>query len=57
MSEKTTEDQDHGDSGDRIDERKRAEMDEVQEQLDAESDEDGLGAEAGSAEENGISQG
>lgn len=32
-------------------------MTDVQERLDAESDEDGLGAEAGSAEENGISQG
>lgn len=30
---------------------------EVQDQLDADSDEDGLGAEAGTIEENGISQG
>lgn len=54
MSERRPEDQP---DGDRVDADKRAEMDEVQERLDAESDEDGLGAEAGSAEENGISQG
>lgn len=54
MSENTPEDQD---AGERIDAEKRAEMDDVQDQLDAESDEEGLGAEAGSAEENGISQG
>jgi hypothetical protein len=35
----------------------RDEMGQVQERLDAESDEEGLGAEAGRAEENGISQG
>lgn len=52
MSENTP-----GDQGEQIDAEKRTEMDEVQEQLDAGSDEDGLGAEAGSAEENGISQG
>ena len=54
MSEPRADDQP---DGDRVDAEKRAEMDEVQDQLDAESDEDGLGAEAGSAEENGISQG
>jgi hypothetical protein len=38
-------------------EDQQQQMAEVQEQLDAESDEDGLGAEAGRSEENGISQG
>ncbi|MEI5674399.1 MULTISPECIES: hypothetical protein [Nocardioides] len=35
----------------------REEIGALQDRLDAESDEDGLGAEAGTAEENGISQG
>jgi hypothetical protein len=54
MSEKSHEDS-PATSQDRAEQQE--EMDEVQQRLDAESDEAGLGAEAGRAEENGISQG
>ena len=39
------------------DDAERREIAELQERLDAEADGDGLAAEAGTAEENGISQG
>ena len=39
------------------DEAQRREMAEVQEKLDAESDGDGLGAEAGAGDETGLTEG
>ncbi|WP_164519602.1 hypothetical protein [Nocardioides ferulae] len=46
-----------GTSSESTAEQQQREMAEVQEQMDAESEGDGLAAEAGSAEENGIFQG
>ncbi|MDN4160047.1 hypothetical protein [Nocardioides abyssi] len=54
MSEQTPE---HDDQAGTERNEEQQEIADVQDELDARSDEDGLGAEAGSGEETGLSQG